>query len=70
MQVDPSVRVMAAPDCRIASQRMSLDDREEWEFMESAWTAALDFRAPKVTGAKVIGVRVMGLKVMGVTHVS
>jgi hypothetical protein len=44
---------------------MSFDDREEREFMESAWIAALD-----VTEVKVMEVTVRGVKGMGVTHVS
>jgi len=51
---------MAAPDCKTVSQHTLVAYREDREFMESAWTAAV--------GA--IGVKVMGMRVMGVTHVS
>jgi hypothetical protein len=49
---------------------MSFDDREEREFMGSAWMAALDFMEVKVMGVGLTGLRVMGVRAMGVTYVS
>ena len=54
---------MAAPDCIIASPRMSFAIGEEREFMESGWMAALGVTALGITGTGVIGVKVMGVMV-------
>lgn len=64
--------IMAAPDRKMAAQRMSFADREGNQPMEqgnqrleSACMAALGFRGATVKG--VLGMRVAG---MGVTHVT
>jgi hypothetical protein len=55
--------IMAAPDCGMAPQRMSLADGEENELMESAWMV-------EVTGVRFRELRATGLRVRGVTHVT